>query len=324
VTASIGVALHSQHIDGPKAIMMQADLALYRAKDDGGNSFCFHSGELDQQVHLRVNLAEELRTAIRHNELVLLYQTQVEIRSGRIVGLEALVRWNHPTRGVILPSIFIPIAEHTGGIAALGQWVLTQACRQFREWEDKGLTVPRLAVNVSGAQLRRPSEFERDVAENFTLWGIRRHAIEFELTESVLMEVTQKQSDALEHLRRLGATIAIDDFGTGYSSLKYLTTYHVDRLKIAQELIAGVTSDSRSAVVVRSSIGLAHDLGIEVIAEGVEGEDQAKFLLEAGCEYAQGYHYSRPMPANKVAKLLRVTSLTPLETTRALSTSSAA
>jgi EAL domain-containing protein (putative c-di-GMP-specific phosphodiesterase class I) len=138
------------------------------------------------------------------------------------------------------------------------------------------------------------------------------------------MEVTQKQSDALEHLRRLGATIAIDDFGTGYSSLKYLTTYHVDRLKIAQELIAGVTSDSRSAVVVRSSIGLAHDLGIEVIAEGVEGEDQAKFLLEAGCEYAQGYHYSRPMPANKVAKLLRVTSLIPLETTRALSTSSAA
>jgi EAL domain-containing protein (putative c-di-GMP-specific phosphodiesterase class I) len=240
------------------------------------------------------------------------------------VGLEALARWNHPTRGAVPPSIFIPIAEHTGRIASLGQWVLSRACRQFREWEDKGLTVPRLGVNVSGAQLRRPSDFERDVAQNFTLWGIPRHAIEFELTESVLMEVTTKQSDALDRLRRLGATIAIDDFGTGYSSLKYLTTYPVDRLKIAQELVAEITSDSRSAVVVRSSIRLAHDLGIEVIAEGVERADQASFLLEAGCEYAQGYYYSRPMSANKVAKLLSRTITASLETSQARSTPSAA
>ena len=324
VTASIGIALHSDQIDGAKAIMMQTDLALYRAKNDGGNCFRFHSGELDQQVHLRVNLAEELRMAIERKELDLHYQTQVEIRSGRIVGLEALVRWNHPTRGAIPPSIFIPIAEQTGRIAALGQWVLAQACRQLREWEDRGLTVPRLGVNVSGAQLKRPSEFERDVAESFALWGIPAGAIEFELTESVLMEVTQKQSDALERLRRLGATIAIDDFGTGYSSLKYLTTYPVQRLKIAGDLIAGVASDSRSAVVVRSSIRLAHDLGIEVIAEGVERADQADFLLDAGCEYAQGYYYSRPTSADNVAKLLSRTSILALETSHARSTSSAA
>jgi diguanylate cyclase (GGDEF)-like protein len=324
VTGSIGIALHSEQIDGPKAIMMQTDLALYRAKDDGGDCFRFHSGELDQQVHLRVNLAEELRTAIEHKEMELYYQTQVEIRSGRIVGLEALARWNHPTRGAVSPSIFIPVAEHTGGIAALGQWVLATACRQFREWEDMGLTVPRLGINVSGGQLKRPSNFERDVAENFALWDIPLHAIEFELTETVLMEVTQKQSDALERLRQLGTTIAIDDFGTGYSSLRYLTTYPVHRLKIAGELIAGITSDSRSAVVVRSSIRLAHDLGIEVIAEGVERADQARFLLEAGCEYAQGYFYSRPMPADDVERLLSRTSVVRLEKPQVRATSSAA
>ena len=195
--------------------------------------------------------------------------------------------------------------------------MLAQACWQFRQWEDEGLTVPRLGVNVSGAQLRWPADFERDVAVNFALRAIPAHAIEFELTESVLMEVTQKQSDALDRLRKLGATIAIDDFGTGYSSLKYLTTYPVQRLKIAQELMAGIPADRRSAVVVRSSIRLAHDLGIEVIAEGVERADQAAFLLDEGCEYAQGYYCSRPMPANDVAQLLSRTSVIPLSTSSA-------
>ena len=324
VTASIGIALHSEQIDGPKAIMMQTDLALYRAKGDGGDCFRFHSGELDQQVHLRVNLAEELRTAIEHKELELHYQTQVEIRSGRIVGLEALVRWNHPTRGAIPPSIFIPIAEQTGGIAALGQWVLARACRQFREWEDEGITMPRLAVNVSGGQLRRPSEFESDVAESFALWGIPRHAIELELTESVLMDVTPKQSDALDRLRQLGATIAIDDFGTGYSSLKFLTTYPVQRLKIAHDLIAGITTDSRSAVVVRSSIRLAHDLGIEVIAEGVERADQAVFCSKPGVNMRRAITIAGPCPPITSLKLLSRTNTMPLESSQALSTATAA
>jgi diguanylate cyclase (GGDEF)-like protein len=304
VTASIGVALPSDEVVGPDAILVQADLALYRAKDGGRACFRFYSGELDQQVHLRVNLAEELRAAIGREELELHYQPQVEIRSGQIVGLEALVRWNHPTRGLLMPSIFVPIAERTGGIIALGQWVLARACRQLRQWENDGLSVPRLAVNVSGAQLKRPAEFERHVAESFALWGIRRDAIELELTESVLMEVTEKQSDTLERLKHLGASIAIDDFGTGFSSLKYLTTYPVRRLKIAHDLVAGITSDSRSAVVVRSTIRLALDLGIEFIAEGVERADQARFLLDAGCEYAQGYYYGRPMRADLVSRLL--------------------
>jgi len=304
ITASVGIALHSERIGGPTAILMQADLALYRAKDDGRDGFSFHSGELDEQVDLRVNLGEELRAGIDREELELVYQTQVEISSGRIVGLEALVRWNHPTRGRVQPSVFIPIAERTGGILAVGRWVLARACRQLREWEDEGLIVPRIGVNVSGAQLKKPAEFERDVAENFARWEVRRDAIELELTESMLMEVTESQSDALDRFRGLGATIALDDFGTGFSSLTYLTTYPVHRLKIAQELIAGITTDERNAVVVRSTIRLAKDLGIEVIAEGVEREDQARLLLDLGCSHAQGYHYSRPMPATRIAELL--------------------
>ena len=161
VTASIGIALYSDEVAGPDAMMMQADLALYRAKDDGRNCFRFHSGELDQQVHLRVTLADELRLAIERNELELHYQPQVEISSGRVVGLEALVRWNHPTRGLIMPSIFIPIAERTGAIAPLGHWVLDQACRQFRHWHDQGIAPKVLAVNISAVQFKGPSEFDR-------------------------------------------------------------------------------------------------------------------------------------------------------------------
>ena len=312
ITASVGIALHSICSDGPKVIMMQADLALYRAKDDGGDSFRFHSGELDQQFNLRVRLAGELRSAIDHGQFELHYQTQVEIRSGVIVGLEALVRWNHPTLGVILPLIFVPIAERTGGIAALGQWVLARACRQLKEWEDQGIAAPRLAINVSGAQLKTPVDFELAAAECFTTWGIRPHAIEFELTETILMEVTQKHTETLERLKQLGATLAIDDFGTGYSSLKNLAASPVHRLKIAQELIAGVTADARSAVVVRATIRLAHELGIEVIAEGVENTEQAHFLLDAGCEYAQGYYYARPANAHQVSQLLSRARTMPL------------
>jgi diguanylate cyclase (GGDEF)-like protein len=305
VTASIGIAPYSNEVEGPEAMMMQADLALYRAKDDGRNCFRFHSGELDQQVHLRVTLADELRLAIERNELELYYQPQVEIRSGLVVGLEALVRWKHPTRGMIMPSIFIPIAEQTGAIVPLGHWVLDQACRQFRQWHDQGIVPKVLAVNISAIQFRGPIELDVEVGDCLKKWGMAAGDIELELTESVLMEVTQKQSDTFNRLRELGVRIAIDDFGTGYSSLKYLTKYPVNRLKIAQELVMQVTTDARNATVVRAAVRLAHELGIEVIAEGVETAAQALFLVSAGCDYAQGYHFSRPVDAERATALLR-------------------
>lgn len=304
VSASIGIALHSEQVDGPKAIMMQADLALYRAKNDGRNAFRFHSGELDQQVHLRVNLAEELRGAITRDELELYYQPQVEIESGRILGLEALVRWNHPKRGLIMPSIFIPIAEKSAIIQRLGSWTFDAACAQLAKWEHSGIAPQTLAVNVSGMQIRRIDDFERDITASLTKWNIKRGAIELELTETVLMKASQKNSDVFQRLRQMGLRIAIDDFGTGYSSLKYLTLYPVNRLKIAQELVFRVTDDPRNATVVRAAIRLAGELGIEAIAEGVETEAQAQFLLSEGCAYAQGFHYSRPVRAAAATVLL--------------------
>lgn len=304
ISASVGIAIHSDEVEGPAALLIHADLALYRAKEDGRNNFRFHIAELNQQVHLRVNLSRELRTAIDNDELELHYQPQVEIASGKIVGLEALVRWTHPTRGEIRPSIFIPVAEQTGTILALGRWVLARACRQVREWEDAGLVVPLVALNVSGAQLKQVGEFERFVEATFTRWGIRRGAIELEITETVLMEATERQSDMLDRFTKLGATLAIDDFGTGYSSLKYLATYPVNRLKIAQELIAGIPFDKRSNVVVRSVVNLARDLEIECIAEGVERSDQVHCLIEMGCHLAQGHHFGRPKLAVEMARRL--------------------
>jgi EAL domain-containing protein (putative c-di-GMP-specific phosphodiesterase class I) len=286
-------------------MMMQADLALYRAKGDGRNCFRFHTGELDQQVHLRVTLADELRVAIDGTELELYYQPQVEIVSGTIVGLEALIRWNHPTRGLIMPSIFIPIAERTGAIVPLGHWVFEEACRQLKQWRDQAIAPQGLAVNVSGVQFKRAADLELDMATSLARWGIKAGEIEVELTETVLMEMTQKHSDALDRLRQLGVRIAIDDFGTGYSSLKYLALYPVNRLKIAQELIVRVTTNSRNATIVCAAIRLAQELGIEVIAEGVETKAQADFLLSAGCGYAQGYYFSRPMNAERATELLR-------------------
>jgi diguanylate cyclase len=286
-------------------MMMQADLALYRAKGDGRNCFRFHTGELDQEVHLRVTLAEELRLAIGGTQLELHYQPFVEINTGRIVGLETLVRWNHPTRGLIMPSIFIPVAERTGAIVPLGHWVFEEGCRQLKRWRDQGIAPEILAVNVSGVQFKQASDLPLEIAASMATWDIEPGNIEVELTETVLMEITKKHGDALERLRQIGIRIAIDDFGTGYSSLKYLTVYPVNRLKIAQELVFGVTTNSRNATVVRAAIHLAKELGIEVIAEGVETEAQANFLLSAGCVYAQGYYFSRPVNAERATELLQ-------------------
>jgi len=287
ITSSIGIALYSSEAAGPEDMMVQADLALYGAKDEGRNCYRFHSRDLDRRVHERVRVADELRAALDQGELELYYQPQVELSTGRIIGLEALIRWNHKTRGLLTPGEFIPIAERTGTALQLGNWVFEESCRQLKLWHMEGIAPPVLSVNVSGVQLKGSSELEREV------------------TESVLMEATQRHKNTLENLRQLGTKIAIDDVGTGYSSLKYLTTYPVNRLKLAQEFVFRVTVDYRNAAVVRAAIRLAHELGLEVIAEGVETEAQMRFLIWAGCEQAQGYYFSRPVPVARAAELLR-------------------
>lgn len=310
LTASIGVSINPDGHSQPNAMMVQADLALYRAKENGRNCFSFHSGDLDQKIRERVVLGEELRVAIERRALELHYQPQVEIVSGRIVGLEALVRWNHPKRGFIPPSIFIPVAEKTGAITQLGRWVFDEACRQARVWQGEGIAPAAIGVNVSTIQCKR-SDIVKEMSESLARWDVDPATMEIELTESVLMEVTQQHCDIMEGLRKLGLRIAIDDFGTGYSTLSYLTNYPVDRLKIAQELVLHVSTDGRHASVVRAAIRLAHELEIQVIAEGVETEAQAHFLISADCGYAQGYHYSRPVTAEHATVLLRQGILKP-------------
>jgi diguanylate cyclase (GGDEF)-like protein len=313
ISASIGISRYSPDAAKPDVMFIQADLALYRAKKDGRNCFRFHSSDLDRDVQERVVIADELRDAIERGEFELHYQPQVELHSGRIVGLEALLRWNHPERGCMSPTVFIPIAERTGQIQKLDQWALNNACQQLRMWQDAGVASEVVGVNFSALHFKGSIDLDREVAASLEKWGIVPGMIEIELTESVLMDITRQHNDRFERLRRLGVRVALDDFGTGYSSLSYLANYPIDRVKIAQELVFGVDTDSRSATVVRAAIRLAHELGIEIIAEGVETEGQAKFLLSAGCERGQGYYFSRPVNAERATELLRAGKISPVQ-----------
>jgi diguanylate cyclase (GGDEF)-like protein len=310
ISASIGVSRYADELDGPDTMLMQADLALYRAKDAGRNRVCVHDKAFDQEACERVILGRELMAAIKGGGLTLQYQPQVDIDSGRIVGLEALVRWNHPERGPISPAQFVPIAEKTGSIVELGKWVFDEACRQTRVWQDDGIDPLSVAINISAIQCKQ-AELEHDIIASLTRWNIAPGLIELELTESVLMEATQHHRDIIARLRALGLRLAIDDFGTGYSSLNYLTNFPVDRIKIAQELIFKCTTDIRHATVVRAAIHLAKELDTGLLAEGVEAVEQARFLSTAGCKLAQGYFFSRPIDAAQATALLRAGFIRP-------------
>ncbi len=305
ITASIGISFYDPEIAGPEAMLTQADLALYRAKGEGRDRYCFHSAELDRNVRERVTLANELRVALANQDLELYYQPQVELASGRILGLEALVRWNHPQRGLLMPDVFIPIAEKTGSVFVLGRWVLDQACRQIKAWRDQGMAPPLLAINVSAAELRDYPKFGQFLAESLKRWNVAPGDIELELTESVLMEATQIHRDALARIKELGTSIAIDDFGTGYSSLEYLSAYPVSRLKIAQRFVLGIPDNAGDVAITRATLSLARELGVIAVAEGVETKAQLDFLVSAGCVVAQGFCFSRAVQAEPAAELLR-------------------
>jgi diguanylate cyclase (GGDEF)-like protein/PAS domain S-box-containing protein len=303
-TVSIGVVPYRSEIAGTDAMMMKADLALYRAKSEGRNQFRFHVAKLDDETRERMVIADDLRHAVERNELELFYQPQVELESRTLVGLEALLRWNHPTRGLLLPAAFIPIAETTGSIVPIGEWVIARACRQIGAWNQRGIAPPVVAVNLSGAQFKLASQLDRIVIDNLERSRIPPGQLELELTESVLIETAERHSAVFLRLQQIGVRLAIDDFGTGYSSLDYLRSFHVARLKIDRRFIEDVTSNADDAAIVRATIGLAHALGIEVMAEGVETAAQRGFLLAAGCKLAQGFYFGRPVPAKAAGELL--------------------
>ena len=311
ITVSIGIALYSDDIAQAETIVSRADLALYRAKEQGRNRYSFHTDELDREVVDRVTLGNELRSALKRDEFQLHYQPQVEFASGQISRLEALVRWFNPMRGLVPPAVFIPVAEKTGTIVSIGSYVIAQACRQLKAWRGEGLAAPVISINLSASQFKLSHDVERDIAENIAACGITPESFEIELTESVLIEAMRERGDMLERIRHLGIRVAIDDFGTGYSSLDYLSVLPVSRLKIAQQFMADAPKEPGHVAIIRATIGLAREFGLDVVAEGVETRDQVRFLRESGCATGQGYYFSRPVAAERAGALLRQGKITP-------------
>jgi diguanylate cyclase (GGDEF)-like protein/PAS domain S-box-containing protein len=300
ISASIGISLFPADGRDPDSLLRSADLAMYRAKAAGRNSFQLYVPELTERARERHELENALRGALARGELLVHYQPQVEIGSGRLVGLEALARWRHPSRGLVPPARFIPIAEEIGIVGQIGDWVLETACRQVAAWRAGGFAVERVSVNVSIRQLERESLLEavRRVLERT---GLPPGDLELEVTESMIMGQSRRAEATLDALRRLGVCLAVDDFGTGYSSLGRLNRIPIDRLKIDASFVRDIALDTKDEAITRAIIGLGRDLGLEVMAEGVERQDQADFLMREGCHHAQGYLFGRPLPADELA-----------------------
>jgi diguanylate cyclase (GGDEF)-like protein/PAS domain S-box-containing protein len=306
VTASVGISAYTPEIAGPEELLSRADLALYRAKEEGRDQYRFHSEELDAEVRERVQVGDELRLALGHNEFELHYQPQVEFETGEIVGMEALIRWNHPTRGLLMPGAFLAIAEKSGIMNAIGQWVLDRACQQMSDWKRQGIAPQTIAVNIALAQLKDGHDFVQHVTEALTHWQLLPTDLELDVTESIMAHATLTKNDMLDRLQKLGVKIAIDDFGSQYSSLDYLKTYRVNRLKLPQSMMEAAKRDARSAAMVRAIIGIAREMRVEIVAQGVETEQQWSFLTEAVPNLkVQGFYYSRPVPPDRAAALLR-------------------
>jgi diguanylate cyclase (GGDEF)-like protein/PAS domain S-box-containing protein len=291
---SIGISLFPD--DGPDGdtILKNADTAMYHAKAAGRNNFQFFATEMNQITSERLNIEHKLRHAIARNELALCFQPQFLAGDREPIGVEALLRWHHPTDGMISPARFIPVAEETGIIVEIGEWVLATACREMKRWIDAGLKPLRMAVNVSARQLRR-RDFCETVANALTLSGLPAELLELEITESSVMENPQEAILILERLGRMGVTLAIDDFGTGYSSLAYLKLFPIDHLKIDRSFVADIETDLNDRAIAFGTIALAHSLGLKVIAEGVETEDQLELLRTNGCDEVQGFLLSKPL-----------------------------
>jgi diguanylate cyclase (GGDEF)-like protein len=306
-TSSIGIANYPDDGVDANALMANADAAMYRAKEVGRDNFQFYTPELNTKVHEKFLLQEELRNAVARSEFVLHYQPQVDLRTGRVFAVEALIRWNHPKHGIVPPTKFIPLAEETGLIVSIGDWVLREACRQNKSWQDAGVPPMAVSVNVSARQFRERDLVSR-VAAALSEGGLEAKYLELELTESLIMQDVGLAVATMKDLRRLGLQLSIDDFGTGYSSLSALKTFPVARLKIDKSFIDGILSDENDKAVAGAVMSLGRALNLRVIAEGVETEAQAAFLRSINCDEIQGYLFSKPLPAAEIEELLTAKS----------------
>jgi diguanylate cyclase (GGDEF)-like protein/PAS domain S-box-containing protein len=309
---SIGIALYGPDSPDAETLLSHADVALYRAKQDGRSTVRFFTDAMELEVQTRVTLAAEIRDGLTAGEFFLVFQPQVDADTGRIVGVEALARWNHSGGKIVMPGVFIPAAERSGSIVALGQWALLEACRQMKRWLDAGIAPPQIAVNVSGAQFKNPHELEKNLAAILEATGVPPQRVELELTETVLMRVSREHADALVRLRQAGHRIAIDDFGSGYSSLEYLGRFPVDLVKIGQTFILDLANAPRNSTIAKAAVGLAHDLHLDVVVEGVETPAQLKEVRSWGCRKVQGFYFSKPLSAETLSTLLRARATFPV------------
>ncbi|QEL57768.1 EAL domain-containing protein [Chromobacterium paludis] len=310
ISASIGISMFPDDGRDADTLLVHADTAMYRAKQGGKNGFEFYTGDMNARALERLKLEYSLHRALAQRELELWYQPKVALDSGRIVGAEALLRWRHPELGLVSPDRFIPIAEESALIAQIGSWVLDTACGDIRRWRDARILPGRVAVNVSGRQLKY-GDFTQQLAETLSRHGLESRELELEITESVAMDEAGGMVDMLRRLQGLGIYLSIDDFGTGYSSLSYLKRLPVRGLKIDRSFIADSTRDNDDAAITRAIVSIARSLGLDVVAEGVEDEEQRVFLLGLGCQCAQGYLFSRPIPASQFEVLLAIQASQP-------------
>jgi diguanylate cyclase (GGDEF)-like protein/PAS domain S-box-containing protein len=304
VTPSLGISVFPSDGDDAVTLVKNAEAALYQAKDER-NRYQLYAPAMNASASEWLKLESHLRRALERDELVLHYQPQINLQTGQIVGAEALIRWLHPEWGMVSPARFIPLAEETGLIVPISEWVLRKACAQNVAWQQMGLPPIRMAVNLSGRHLAKHAELVRQVGETLLATGLAAAHLELELTESILMEDVQSTLQTLAQLSELGVTLSIDDFGTGYSSLSYLRRFPIDTLKIDQTFVREIANDAEDAAIVRAVIALAHSLRLNVIAEGVETKLQTAFLMQQGCDEVQGYLFSRPLPAVEFAAFLQ-------------------
>ncbi|WP_460152378.1 putative bifunctional diguanylate cyclase/phosphodiesterase [Pseudomonas sp. S2_B07] len=305
VSASIGITLSDGDIEQPMQLIQQADMAMYKAKQQGRNNFQWYTSDLNQRVCEHASLRNDLQKAIETQSFELHYQPQIDARTGRVVGIEALLRWEHPEKGFISPAVFVPVAEDSGQIIPLSLWVLDTACAQLRQLGDQGLTDISMAVNISPMHFQR-GQFVECIQTVLSKHGVSAGQLELEITESLLLHNVEQAIDTLHRLKALGVRIALDDFGTGFSSLSYLKRLPIDKIKIDRSFIQDIATDHHDAAITQGIISMAHHLSLTVVAEGVETASQVNFLKGSRCDIFQGYYFAKPMPYEALEMFLGI------------------
>jgi diguanylate cyclase (GGDEF)-like protein/PAS domain S-box-containing protein len=305
VSTSVGIALGTAHTNDPEGMLREADVAMYRAKEQGPGCYAVFDPAMQTRAQERLELEADLRRALEQGEFVLFYQPEVSLHNGSMVGFEALLRWQHPERGLLKPSAFVPLAEETDLITPIGRWVLEEACRQAKRWEEEHLPAPpaTMEVNLSARQLARRG-LAQTVEEALRRTNLDANALALDMTETVLIRALEDNAQALDALKKMGIRLCLDDFGTGYASLSYLNRLPVDRVKVDRSFVKGLGEKATDTTLVRMIIDLCHTLGVEVLAEGVETSEQAALLRDMGCDLGQGYYFAGPLPGEELAEQL--------------------